>query len=352
MASVVVFAAAWVLTTSAIDIPASQLVVASGEDDSRHLIGDWEPPDALGIAMTQSSDAHNAILMAASHRVDTFLLIPPETEGTTSAWLAEISPLDSVDVFQIPLDSDWIRDFGPLQVRVDDKGPLWLDGFYYVERPADDDVPSMLSEHIEAPVERLDLSVEGGAIISNGTGLCVTTIESFELFGLSPTDPDARTILEDLMDQLGCQAWALVPALQHDPTHHIDMMAQFLAPDVLALASISPQDAPEDAMRLEEAARGVMFAAEALDIDLQIVRIPTPVDVDNELYFTYVNGTQLGDAYLVPSYASVSSREEDEAYQALENALPDVELLSIPADEFIALNGAVHCLTLGLYFSE
>lgn len=352
MASVVVLAAAWVFTATAIDIPQSQLIVARGEGVSRQLIGDWEPPDAIAIAMTQPSDAHAAVLMATSHRMDTYLLVPPSEENLTSAWLTGVSPLDAVGVVELELDSDWIRDFGPIQVKVEDKGPLWLDGMYYAERPADDDVPNSLSEHIRAPVELLDLPIEGGAIISNGSGLCVSTLESFQLFGLPPTDSDSRTILDALVDQLGCQAWALVPALRNDPTSHIDMMAQFLAPDVLALASISADADAEDAMRLEEAARGIVFAAEALEIDLEVVRIPTPIDVENELYFTYVNGTHLGDAYLVPSYDSVSASQEDAAYRMFENAMPDVELLPVPADEFIALNGAVHCLTLGLHYDR
>jgi agmatine/peptidylarginine deiminase len=39
---------------------------------------------------------------------------------------------------------------------------------------------------------------------------------------------------------------------------------------------------------------------------------------------------------------------EKEAYDALSASMPGVELVPVPADDMIELEGAVHCLALGL----
>lgn len=352
MASVVVVTAAVVLSALAPGVPDSEVVVASGADPARRLRGDWEAPDALVIAMTEPSDTHAALLLAALREVDTFVLSPPEEEDAAVAWLASVVQEEGIGLLSVGLDSDWVRDFGPLQVEVDGEGLLWLDGAYYLDRPLDDAVPVLLGEALRVPVESLDLPIEGGAIISNGQGLCASTLESFEVFGLDVSDPDARMLLEELLDQLGCQAWALVPALRHDPTSHVDMLAQFLDPHRVLVAEVEPAEAPEDAARLDEAVRGLELAAEALGQPLEVIRVPTPVDVGQKLYFTYVNGTRLGESFLVPSYEATAVADEERAYLTLERALGNVELVPIPADEFIALNGAVHCLTLGVALPE
>lgn len=329
------------------EAPSSEVLVAGGEP-ARRLLGDWETPDALVLAMTEPSDTHAALLFAAAREVETFVLAAPDDEADAVAWIADLQGEGRVGFLEAKLDSDWVRDFGPLQVEVDGEGLLWLDAAYYLDRPLDDRVPVVLSDALGVPVEPFDLPVEGGAIISNGEGLCATTLESFELFGLDPTDPDGRVVLDEVLAQLGCEAWALVPALLRDPTSHVDMLAQFLAPDVVLVAEIDPALAPDDAARLDEAARGLELAAEALGQALRVVRVPTPVDVERGLYFTYVNGTRLGSSFLVPSYEAVPGAEEDRAWAVLDRELRDVDIVPIPADEFIALNGAVHCLTLGL----
>lgn len=260
-------------------------------------------------------------------------------------WLGEDGvPTDGITPIEAALDSEWVRDYGPLQVKVEGEGVLWLDAEYFASRPLDDAVPELLGEAFGVPVEGLELAIEGGAIISNGEGLCASTLESFERAGLDVEDTE---YLEDLLAQLGCHAWALVPALRRDPTAHVDMLAQFLSPKLVLVAEIDPEEDAADAARLEEAARGLRLAADAVGMELEIVRVPTGVHED-EVYFTYVNGMQLGSSFLVPSYQIVSPDAEARAYEVLESALEGVELVPIPADEFIELNGAIHCLTLGL----
>lgn len=349
MSITVVAAAPTIFAMFVAGVPTSEVLLAPSADSHRRLRGDFETPDAMIIAMTEPSDTHATLLLAAASHVDTFVLSPQDREELALSWVEQVAVFDAVGVLEAELDSDWVRDFGPLQVEVDGAGLLWLDPSYYPERPHDDVVPRVLSDALGVPLETLDLPIEGGAIISNGAGLCASTLETFDLFGMAPDDEDARLAVQELMQQMGCDAWALVPALANDPTSHIDMLAQFLSHDVLLVAEVDALDAPIDAERLEEAVHGFEMAAEALGQPLRIIRVPTPVVPAQDLYFSYVNATRLGSAFLVPSYEMVSPAQEEAIFGVLAQALGDsTQLIPIPADEFIALNGAVHCLTLGV----
>ena len=190
-------------------------------------------------------------------------------------------------------------------------------------------------------LEGLSIGLDGGALISDGHGLCASTQEYFQWEGIDLGDEDLR---RQLLAQLGCATLVLVPTLIREPTRHIDMIAQFLAPDRVAVAQI---DDPIDGPRLDVATERLVAAARARGVELQVVRVPMVAADDGE-YRSYVNSLRLRRTLLVPTYLDVPPATELDAYEALSSALPEVTLVPVAADEMIRLRGALHCVSLGL----
>jgi agmatine deiminase len=239
-------------------------------------------------------------------------------------------------------DSPWVRDYGPVQIEVGGD-PVWLDFAYRGERGLDDGIPALLAEHLRIKLERYNVVLEGGALIGNGRGLCAMTEESLAETGVNPAEPEA---VDWLLDRLGCRALALLPKLPGELTGHADMLAQFLAPDLVAVAEIDAAAAPAEARALELSVAALRAAAVQLGQPLEVLRLPMPFE--GETFYSYVNGTPLRGYFLVPSYSQVSEEVEAEVYRRLDAALPHLELVPVPSDIMIGLGGAVHCMTLGL----
>jgi agmatine/peptidylarginine deiminase len=315
------------------------------------LRGDWEPPNALLLSFAEEwSDSLAYLIASALDQAQVTLLVDPTTttQSQIQRWFQEFNlPAEEVHVRWIRLDSSWVRDYGPLQLlpaRGYHGDPIWLDTEYVPERQDDDAVPSALAPELGVEIAASPLPLQGGAIISNGRGLCAVTIEYCLEMGI---DFEDAAFMDSLLEQVGCQVVALLPDLRDDPTRHVDMFAQFLAEDVVAVARVEGPENAEDASRMDEAALGLQEAAERLGMRLRVIRIPMPYFGAGK-YLTYLNGLRLPESFMVPSYRDAPDEMEAAAYSLLSEALPGTGLVTVPADKIISRSGSLHCISLGL----
>jgi len=252
-------------------------------------------------------------------------------------------------VIHHPVDSVWVRDYGPRTLE----GPMgvrWVDAVYDSDdgRWRDDVAPRAIAKHFEVDYLPVTFEVDGGALISNGEGLCVMTEDSwFELVG---TTSAAGT--HDLaLVAVGCREVMVVPTLLAEPTGHIDVMAQFTGPRRIMLASVEATESPEDAARVDQVAEILGKWVGPDGGRLQIDRVPMPVLDDGE-YYSYINGLQLADRYVAPSFKEVDRGRQAAAHAALERAMPGLDLVVVPGSSLRELEGVVHCATLGFRLPE
>lgn len=321
--------------------PPSVFVFAHREQ-SRRLRGDWEPPQTLLVAYEENwPDVLGEIVAAARPDTNVVVVLNPSnvTSRDVSQWLRSLD----VQTVVVGHDSPWIRDYGPFELHDEWGSQQWIDMAYDVERPLDDDLPEQLGYLAGVAVERQALYLDGGGLISNGAGHCAMTEASFLAFaGTSELDTATAAI-----EELGCEVLTVVPALSKEETGHIDLIAQFLSPHVVAVAEIDATQRPDDAHVLDSAVRLLQAGAEQLGQSLRVVRVP--LVVRGNTYFSYINGTRLKDTFLVPAYLGVPESVESLAYRRLLSGLPDnVALASVFADDVAELGGAIHCVTLGL----
>jgi agmatine/peptidylarginine deiminase len=332
----------------------SQIYELASADPGRRLRGDWEPPDVLFLAFTDAWPEVLADLVAvvsSAGQTQVELLVDPNTypDETVQQWMDAFDlPADALRIIPLPIDTPWVRDYGPFEVRTADGDRVWLDGDYAPPRPNDDAVPPALAALFGVRFEPLAAPLEGGALISNGRGLCVMTAEYIVENGVDLDEAQPR---DALLGQMGCREIAAVPALADERTHHADMLAQFLAPDLVAVADVSRVESAEDAARMDEAARGIEEAARRQSLDLHVVRVPLPY-LGEGRYRTYLNGVRLSTELVVPSYRDVPDTVEASAYRILSQALPGTNVVAVPADDVIQHLGSLHCITAGVSPAE
>lgn len=311
-------------------------------------IGDWEKPDILLLVEnTEWLDSIEKIVDAArADRVPVYILSDAydlENEDYLS-WLKDQKEARSL---KVSYDTPWIRDYGPLQVRISDKTVHWLDSGYTMERPHDDLVPRQIARYMEMPIEDSGYYLEGGALINNGKGLCAVTVMSLEQASVDWTDTDEFAAFQRA---LGCHAVAVLPALTDETTGHADIIAQFLAPDVVVVSKVDRRKSPTISDELQQSVNSLVMTARAVKQPLRVVRLP--MHVEGEKFYSYVNGTRLRKIYLAPSYSAVPEGMEQDAYRTIQSVLPEIKLFAIPADNIVKMGGAVHCITLGLSLSR
>ncbi len=325
-----------------VELGIASVLALTGCTPQRRLRGDWEPPETLLLAFTHEwRDSLAELVAAARPQTNVFLLASDAELGDPE--FASWSHRHGVTTIKVEHDTPWVRDYGPLEV-VDERGRRrWVDLSYYDERPLDDALPQQLARFAGVELESYWLQGEGGALASNGRGVCAMTQPSLEGLLQGMTNDDR---MESLMELLGCHSLAIVPALANEQTGHVDVVVQFLGPDLAVVAEMDPKVDPEAAEGLDAAASALASAATAVGQKLDVVRIP--MHVAGEAFFTYVNGTRLRERFLVPYYYRVDPRVQAQAYARLREALPGVTLVPIHADPMVLRGGAVHCLTLGL----
>ncbi len=253
---------------------------------------------------------------------------------------AALSDLE-VELVPIPYGDIWLRDTAPVfcsrgarLTGVCGRFNGW-GGDYLFEH--DPEVSRAIADHVGAEIVDLDLVFEGGALEMDGTGNAITTrqclLNDNRNPGLSEADVSARLGAAFGIDRL---TW-LDTGLRNDHTDgHVDTLARFVAPGVVAIMEPADNDPNRDVL---------LSISEAL-ASFDQVRVPSPGAVsrmDGELLpASYLNFYISNGAVVVPVYAS---RYDDAAVAAIAAAFPDRETIGLDATTILAGGGAFHCLT-------
>jgi agmatine deiminase len=236
----------------------------------------------------------------------------------------------------------WLRDTGPLVVR-NAQGRRIARRFGFngwggkFRMAGDETIGAALAEDAGLPVTSHDWILEGGAIDTDGTGLVVTTEQCLlnpnRNPGLSREEIEAR-----LGEQLGFERilW-LGEGLAGDHTDgHVDNLARFIAPGVLALPVPSGADDPNAAIYADAKAR-------ALACGLEVRHVPSPGwmgEGDMVEPASYMNFAICNNVVAVPTYGSLY---DEEAVAAIGALFPDRAAVGVPADAVLAGGGSFHC---------
>ena len=189
-----------------------------------------------------------------------------------------------------------------------------------------------------------DFVLEGGAIEVDGQGVLLTTRQCL-LGGARNPGLDEAALEARLRWALGVEhiVW-LDRGLQNDHTDgHIDTLARFVAPGVVAAMEPAAGDPNEEAMR------GILAdlrAARPGGRALEVVTVPSPGEVrdraGNLLPASYMNFIIANTVVVVPTYGAAA---DDAAVAAIARLFPGRRTVGLPGKPVVVGGGAFHCST-------
>ena len=236
----------------------------------------------------------------------------------------------------------WLRDSGPLVV-FDAAGKRFARRFGFngwggkYEMEGDQEIGATMADAGGLAADKMDWILEGGAIDTDGTGLVVTTEQCLlnpnRNPSLSKADIEAR-----LRDHLGFDRilWLGDGLLGDHTDGHVDNLARFVAPGVLAIPVASGDDDPNAAVYADARARALAFGLEVRDV-------PSPGRMDEAGIVepaSYMNFAVCNKVVVVPTYGSY---RDDEAVAAIGRLFPDRAAVGIRAEAVLTGGGSFHC---------
>jgi agmatine deiminase len=265
--------------------------------------------------------------------------------------------LGRVILHTVPSNDTWARDHGPLTVLCRNE-PLLLDfGFNGWGGKYGYELDNQITRRLyaqdsfgEAPLQTVDLVLEGGSIEVDGSGTLLTTARCL----LAPTrNPKLgrEQIEQNLKTLLGINRilWLQHGYLAGDDTDsHIDTLARFCDRNTLAYVRCDdPQDEHYAELQAMEQELKTFRAADGRPY--RLVPLPWPrakYDEDGQrLPATYANFLIVNGAVLVPTYDDPA---DDVALARLKECFPDRELVAIDCLPLIYQFGSLHCITMQL----
>jgi len=235
----------------------------------------------------------------------------------------------------------WLRDTGPLVLIADGTRRALRCRFNgwggKYEMDGDQTIGEELARDAGLAVAASDWILEGGAVDTDGTGLVATTEQCLlnpnRNPQLSRADIEAR-----LARDLGfARVLWLGDGLINDHTDgHVDNLARFVAPGVLALPRASGSDDPNAAIYADARAR-----AESFGLSLRDLPSPGRVETDGRIEpASYMNFAITSRLVVVPTFGT---RYDGDGVAAVAALFPDRDTIGLPADAVLAGGGGFHC---------
>ena len=278
-----------------------------------------------------------------------------------------------IRVVKIPNDDSWMRDCGPTFV-IDGKGEMraidWIfnawGGMYnglYSPWDLDAAVAQRVAEIEEIERYKAPFVLEGGSIHVDGEGTCITTCECLLSPGRNPDLPQAE-IEAYLKQYLNVEKVLWIPrGVHHDETTgHVDNLACFLRPGVIALTWTDDKSDPQYP-RSAEAYDYLMSITDAQGRRLEIHKIhqPDPIliaaeesagvqagegtlprEAGDRMAASYINFYFCNGGAIIPTF---NDPHDTAALKKLQSLLPDRKVVGISAREILLGGGNIHCIT-------
>ena len=316
--------------------------------EQARLPGEFERQSALLIScdelLLRFPDLFADIARAVGDRVAIIALVNDDEEIDLAETLLANRNLKQVRLrfVRIRHNTIWARDYGP--IVIEGNGRSWLVDAAYSElnRAEDDQVPSMLGQSMRLPVLHTPLLLDGGNLLSNGRGLCITTTRILANSGGRQTEEEVRHWMAQCY---GAAETLLLEPLAGEPTGHVDMFASFTSPGTVVVGWYDPLADPENSAILNRnAERLARLHMNGLPMDVQ--RIPMPPH--EGVWRTYANVVFANGTLLVPTYADKDPEGRQAALATYSRLLPGWNVAGVEASDIAEFGGALHCVILNL----
>ena len=336
------------------------------EFDGLRTMAEWEEIEILCVGWEGYSAIEKQIVVNAAQECEVLVLTEDPSyveEYITSANNGgPAATMDNITLIETPLNTVWIRDYGPNTVYgtgVDDR--IIVDWLYNRPRPDDDASPQVIADHMgitmyETTTAPYDLMNTGGNFMSDGFGMGFASNLIVDensgggtWWGTQFPDQSVEDIEGILADFMGLHTYVRMENLPYDGIHHIDMHMKLLDEETILMAEYPEgvADGPQIEANLEYVLSG--FTSK-WGTPFEVVRIPSPPepgwgggypDAGGD-YMTYTNSVFVNNTILVPTYYD---EYDTPALAIYEEAMPGYNVVGIDCNQIISASGAIHCIT-------
>ncbi|MGB2821418.1 MAG: agmatine deiminase family protein [Phycisphaerae bacterium] len=326
------------------------------------LPAEFERQSALLLGAHELVSSHPRVfvdILAAVHRhVRPVCLVAGTSEIDLGRRLMSRAglPQGAAQFISLRMDTPWVRDYGPLFVQRADGSVAVADLDYKAwaaraDRTWDDDVPKALGKLLGLPVVSVPLTISGGNLLSNGDGVCVTTtgaaVSTRKAFAPGEAAvvkrDEAQAVMRVLGEHLGFDTWVCIKALKGEPTGDADMLAAFVAPDVVLVGRLDPAADPVNAAILDDAA-SKLAEVQTSRGPMKVHRIPMPPPRKGK-WRSYTNVIFANGVLLMPRFSDEDRQLQEEALALYARLLPGWRIVGIKSDGLEQADGLLHCLT-------
>jgi agmatine deiminase len=299
----------------------------------------WE--DHLAPAQAEVAAMVKALAGLGGERVK--LLVQGQAARAAAHGLLGSFP--NIDVIEAAFGDVWLRDTGPIFLGAGEAAAFKFNGWggkYVLD--GDETVAEVIG--YGAQLKRHDFVLEGGALDHDGKGTVITTRDCL----LNPNrnrgwrEGDAERALAEA---LGARKvlW-LDHGLMNDHTDgHVDNLARFVAPGIVACPASYGEDDP-NAAAYDAAARALANLTDADGEALEVVRVPSPgriLSADHRVVpASHMNFVIANEAVIAPIY---DARAGAWAVEALEVLFPRHKVVGLSSRALITGGGSFHCIT-------
>ncbi len=321
-------------------------------NDQLRLPAEWEPHERTLMGWPCRHELWGPTLAQAradyatvANAIAAFEPVTMIANAGTDAASARAACGDGVEVVELPLDDSWLRDCGPIyvyaiegrRVAVHFRFNAWGEKFSPWDRDAA--VGGLIAERLGDEVVPAEIVLEGGSILSDGTGTLLTTEECL----LNPNrNPElGREQLEhELRRYLGVEkvVWLGKGLVEdRDTDGHVDLIAVFVTPGRVLLQTVGPDNINYD--RCEDNRARLVAAG------LEVVAFPflPYVEVAGEAVAAgYMNFYICTGAVIVPV---TGADTDDDALALIAREYPGREVIPVPGAVLAYGGGGPHCIT-------
>lgn len=323
---------------------------------------EWEPHLATWLSWPHNGDTWPNNLTAAQDEFEQMIRLLAERE-TVRLLVGEevvaqikqrnLDQVAGVEVWPIPTNDAWVRDYGPTVVHSNDgQRCAFVDWQYnawgnkYPPFDRDQQVARLAAEQAGCECRSVSYVLEGGAIEGNGAGQLMTTDSC--LFEANRNPSATRSDYEELFQNyLGISQVIWLPGgdIEGDDTDgHIDQIARFLGTHQVLVADASDAADPNRATFLKNQ-QALQDFIDASNEPWELHRLECPADVSMfgvRLPASYANFIWTNGAIIVPQF---QTPEDERALGLFRELLPGRDIIPASCRELLVGLGAWHCLS-------
>ncbi|MEM9825261.1 MAG: agmatine deiminase family protein [Planctomycetota bacterium] len=263
-----------------------------------------------------------------------------------------------IEIFAIPTNDVWVRDFGPQFVlETDDAGTdslIAVDFRYnawggkYPPWDADAAAAKQIATCADVRYQPSPLCVEGGAMEFDGTGRMLTTPPCLLDSARNEAAWDKSKIAQHLHATLGVTeiVWVDGGGLPGDDTDgHIDQLARFLDPQNVIVATTPDRDRAEyESLRDNFRQVELWAASTSPTVNVHAIPLPPGREIDGQAVpQSYCNFLRLGpDRMLVPGFDDTT----DDVAVGMLSQWTQANIEVVDCRDLVWGLGALHCASL------